>query len=57
AIPCKRVGLAVVGLEVPHAHVHLVPLQGIEDINFTKERVLFSDAQLAEIAEKIRLKL
>ena len=57
AIPCKRVGMAVVGLEVPHAHVHLVPLQGIEDINFSKERQTFSDSQLAEIAEKIRLKL
>ena len=35
AIPCKRVGIAVIGLEVPHAHIHLLPLQSVEDINFT----------------------
>ena len=35
-IPCKRVGIAVIGLEVPHAHIHLIPLQNVEDINFSK---------------------
>lgn len=39
AVPCKRIGLAVIGLEVPHAHIHLVPLQTIGDINFTKEKL------------------
>lgn len=39
AVPCKRIGSAVIGLEVPHAHIHLVPLQTIGDINFTKEKL------------------
>lgn len=42
AIPCKRVGVAVVGLEVPHAHIHLVPLNDISDLNFKNERKKFS---------------
>ena len=38
-IPCKRVGIAVIGLEVPHAHIHLIPLQSVEDINFSKPKL------------------
>jgi len=53
AITCKRVGLSVVGLEVPHAHIHLVPLQSIEDINFSKERLKLSPEEYLEIQEKI----
>ena len=41
AIPCKRVGIAVIGLEVPHAHIHLLPLQSVEDINFSKWKIMF----------------
>ncbi|MFZ6051925.1 HIT family protein [Halocola ammonii] len=54
AIPCKRIGVAIIGLEVPHAHVHLIPLQSVGDINFQREKMNLSDEELAEIAEKIR---
>lgn len=57
AIPCKRVGLAVIGLEVPHAHMHLIPLQSVEDINFEREKLKLSQEELSEIAEKIRAEL
>ncbi len=53
-IECNRVGVAVIGLEVPHAHIHLVPINHIGDINFEKERVKFSPEELAATAEKIR---
>jgi len=53
AINCKRVGIAVVGLKVPHAHIHLVPLQAIEDINFSKERLKLSSEEYYKIQEKI----
>lgn len=54
AIPCKRVGVAIIGLEVPHAHVHLIPLQNVGDINFQREKLTISDEELAEIAARIR---
>jgi len=54
AIPCKRVGVAVIGLEVPHAHVHLVPMNRMLDINFTQEKLKPSQESLAVTAEKIR---
>lgn len=54
AIPCKKVGLAVVGLEVPHAHIHLVPIDEISDINFSNERLSLSDEEYREIQEKIK---
>ena len=54
AIPCKRIGVAIIGLEVPHAHVHLIPLQSVGDINFQREKMSISDDELADIAEKIR---
>ena len=54
AIPCKRVGLSVIGLEVPHAHIHLVPLNKESDIYFGKEKMGVSSDELAAIAEKIR---
>lgn len=53
AIPCKRVGIAVVGLEVPHAHIHLVPLNGIEDLNFQNERLKFTEEEYKEIQQAI----
>ncbi len=52
-IPCKRVGIAVIGLEVPHAHIHLVPLQSVEDINFSKPKLKLDPDMLKGIAEKI----
>jgi len=57
AVPCKRIGVAVIGLEVPHAHIHLVPLQTVGDINFTKEKLHPSDSSLAEMAALIRANL
>jgi histidine triad (HIT) family protein len=54
AIPCKRVGIAVIGLEVPHAHIHLVPLNTIEDINFTRTKLKPSAAELEKVAARIR---
>lgn len=57
AMPCLRVGMAVVGLEVPHVHVHLVPLNNMGDINFSKEKLKLSKEEMSEIAEKISSKL
>jgi histidine triad (HIT) family protein len=55
AIPCKRVGVAVIGLEVPHTHVHLVPLNRVGDINFERPKLSISKEELQAIAEKINL--
>ncbi|NOU16550.1 MAG: HIT family protein [Bacteroidales bacterium] len=52
-IACKRIGLAVLGLEVPHAHIHLVPLVNESDINFFKPKLKLTPERLKEIAEKI----
>lgn len=54
AIPCLRVGIAVIGLEVPHAHMHLVPLNAVGDINFERSKLTPSQAELEAVAEKIR---
>ena len=54
-IVCKRIGVAVIGLEVPHAHIHLVPINGISDINFEREKKTFSADKMQEIADKINL--
>lgn len=56
AVDCKRIGIAVIGLEVPHAHIHLVPLNEIGDINFAKPKLTVSQEELAAMAEKIRSK-
>lgn len=53
AVPCKRVGVAVLGMEVPHTHIHLVPLQTEGDLDFRKERPVVSDEQKAAIAASI----
>ena len=55
AMPCNRIGVTVIGLEVPHAHIHLIPIDSLHDMDFTKEKTPFTQEQLAEIAEKIRL--
>ena len=52
--PCERIGLAVIGLEVPHAHVHLVPINHVGDIDFRKPKLQLSQDELAEIAAQIR---
>lgn len=53
-IPCKKIGVAVIGLEVPHAHVHLVPINGVGDINFSREKLKLPAEQLERIAKKIQ---
>ena len=53
-IDCKRIGVAVIGLEVPHAHIHLVPLNNISDINFERPKLSFSEEEMNEVAQKIR---
>lgn len=54
AIPCLRVGVAVIGLEVPHVHVHLVPLNTMNDINFTQPKLKVSVEEMNEISKKIK---
>ena len=54
AIPCKRVGLAVMGLEVPHAHIHLIPITKESDMDFFGKKLSLSQEELAEIAQSIR---
>ncbi|WP_144603756.1 HIT family protein [Algoriphagus algorifonticola] len=53
-IKCTRIGVAVIGLEVPHVHVHLVPLKTMDDINFTRPKLKLEKEELAEIAEQIK---
>ncbi len=52
--PCDRVGIAVIGLEVPHAHIHLIPINTMDDMNFANEKLNLSKEELASIAEKLR---
>lgn len=53
-IKCTRIGVAVIGLEVPHVHVHLVPLKTMDDINFNRPKLKLSNEELAEIAMRIK---
>jgi len=53
-IPCERIGIAVIGLEVAHAHIHLVPINDIGDINFSKPKLKFPDEEMAELAKSIQ---
>lgn len=52
-VPCKRIGIAVIGLEVPHAHVHLIPLNAVSDLSFSKEPLVFSGDELRDLAARI----
>jgi histidine triad (HIT) family protein len=52
-VPCKKVGMAVVGLEVPHAHIHLIPMNHIGDLNFAGERLKLTQEELSELANQI----
>jgi histidine triad (HIT) family protein len=56
-IPCNRIGIAVLGLEVPHAHIHLVPMDKMDDINFKNPKLRFSPEEFKEIAAKISRKV
>jgi histidine triad (HIT) family protein len=57
AIPCNRIGVAILGLEVPHAHIHLVPMDTMEDINFRNPKLKFTPEEFKEIAAKISRKI
>lgn len=57
AIPCNRVGATVIGLEVPHAHIHLIPLNGMGDMNFANPKLKFTPEQFQATANKIRAAL
>ena len=54
AIPCKRIGTAVIGLEVPHAHIHLVPINEVSDIDFSQPKQQYSEEEMNAIAQSIR---
>jgi histidine triad (HIT) family protein len=54
AIPCKRIGISVIGLEVPHAHMHLIPLNQVGDMNFERPKLQVTQEALAATAERIR---
>lgn len=55
AVPCSRIGVTVIGLEVPHAHVHLVPINHVGDINFSKAKLTLNKEELESIAKRIVL--
>ena|ERR1700744_4938886 len=54
SIPCKKVGVAVIGLEVPHAHIHLIPMNRVDDMNFSRPKLSFSPEELEATMNKIR---
>ena len=54
AIPCLRIGVAVIGLDVPHAHIHLIPMNTVNDMNFSKPKLKFTPEEFSATADKIR---
>lgn len=57
AIPCERIGVSVIGLEVPHAHIHLIPMQSMDDMNFSRMKLKPDKEEMVATAEKIREKI
>ncbi|NNK89346.1 MAG: HIT family protein, partial [Saprospiraceae bacterium] len=53
-VPCERIGMTVIGLEVPHAHIHLIPINGIGDMNFANPKLNFTSEEFERIASEIR---
>lgn len=53
-IPCRKVGISVIGLEVPHAHIHLIPLQNVEDMNFSRPKLQITQEELSNLASLLR---
>lgn len=53
AIPCIKIGVSVIGLEVPHAHIHLIPMNNVSDMNFSKAKLSFSNEEMKETAQQI----
>lgn len=56
-IPCERIGIAVIGLEIPHTHIHLVPMNSMNDINFNKPKLSLSNEELSNICKQIKEKI
>lgn len=54
-IACKRIGVAVIGLEVPHAHIHLIPLNEMDDMNFNRKKLTLSPEELTTIADELKM--
>lgn len=54
AIPCERIGVSVIGLEVPHAHVHLIPMNTMDDVNFARPKLKPAPEELAQVAKNIK---
>jgi len=54
AVPCKRIGIAVIGLEVPHAHIHLIPINHVGDIDFSRKKLSFTTEEFTLTLQKIR---
>ena len=57
SVPCKRIGTTVIGLEVPHAHLHLIPINGITDMNFERPKLKLNENEFKELLEKIKANL
>ena len=57
AIPCNRIGVTVIGLEVPHAHVHLIPINGLHDMDFTRPKLKFTKEEFLTTTAKIKAQL
>jgi len=57
SIECKRIGIAVIGLEVPHAHIHLIPMNAVSDMDFSRPKLKLSEEEYKTIAEQIRSKV
>jgi len=56
-VPCSRIGVVILGLEVPHAHIHLIPMDNMEDVNFKNPKLKFSVEEFKETAAKIELEV
>ncbi len=54
SVPCKRIGVAVIGLEVPHAHIHLIPMNNVGDLNFPRPKLSLPKEKMEELVEKIK---
>lgn len=54
-VPCERIGVTVIGLEIPHAHVHLIPINGVHDMEFSRPKLKMTTEAMAALAERIRL--
>jgi histidine triad (HIT) family protein len=53
AMPCKRIGVSIIGLEVPHAHIHLVPMDSVNDVNFTQPKLSFTAEEMQQVCDSI----